>query len=88
MAAIGIDLGTSNTVIGVYKNGKVEIIQDPLGQRLIPSLVCYSDRDGVKIGNEAKVIKHLNVENTIYGNLLSYFSNTLLLVHHILISIF
>ncbi len=44
--AIGIDLGTTNTVVGFSHGGAVEIIHNAAGEALIPSVVAY-DKDGV-----------------------------------------
>lgn len=50
---IGIDLGTSNSCCGIWRNGKFEIIPDEYGNRTIPSIVAYSD-NSVHVGNDAK----------------------------------
>ena len=64
--AIGIDLGTTYSCIGVYKNNKAEIIANSNGQRLTPSCVSFKDGDRY-IGNAAKNIWMLNQKNTIYN---------------------
>ena len=63
---IGIDLGTTNSCVGVWKNNKVEIISNILGKRVTPSYVCYKSNTKILVGEQAKdqIIK--NIKNTIY----------------------
>ena len=51
--AIGIDFGTSNCCIGVFINGKVEIISNNFGEKLIPSYITFTEND-ILIGNSSK----------------------------------
>jgi molecular chaperone DnaK (HSP70) len=44
--AVGIDLGTTFSVVGLYQNGKVEIVRDKLGRNIFPSIVSYGDGGG------------------------------------------
>src|SRR3990167_11233538 len=62
---IGIDLGTTYSCVGVYKNGRVEIIPNELGHRITPSVVAFTDEDRM-IGDAAKNQASINPERTVY----------------------
>jgi molecular chaperone DnaK (HSP70) len=64
--AIGIDLGTVYSCVGVIKDGHVEIIANSQGNKITPSVVGFTDRDR-KVGDVAKSRMADNPENTIYG---------------------
>ena len=64
--AIGIDLGTTFSCIAVYKDNKIEIIPNELGDPTTPSIVTFSD-DKIYSGEETLRIQTKDPKNTIYG---------------------
>ena len=64
--AIGIDLGTTFSCIAVFKDNKVEIIPNEIGDSITPSIVCFSGNK-VYIGEQTLSIQTKDPKNTIYG---------------------
>jgi molecular chaperone DnaK len=65
--AVGIDLGTTNSVVAVMEGGKPSVIINSEGNRLTPSVVAYTRTGERLVGQIAKRQSVLNPENTIYS---------------------
>ena len=65
MVAIGIDLGTTYSCVGVFQNGRAEIIANDQGNRTTPSYVAFTDEERM-IGDGAKNQASMNPKNTVH----------------------
>ena len=63
---IGIDLGTTFSCIGVYRNSSVEIIPNEKGDRITPSIVCFLENEEL-VGEQTEYCRLKNSKNKIYA---------------------
>jgi len=64
---IGIDLGTTNSVVAVMEGGQPTVITTAEGGRLCPSVVSFNKNNERMVGQTAKRQSVINSENTIYS---------------------
>jgi len=64
---IGIDLGTTNSAMAVYENGEAKIIPNKEGRNTTPSIVAFTDKGEVLVGETAKRQMVTNPKKTIYS---------------------
>jgi molecular chaperone DnaK len=65
MAVVGIDLGTTNTVVACVRGGRVHVLGDEQGRRLLPSVVSFHPNGDVLVGHAAKERRVVDAKNTI-----------------------
>jgi molecular chaperone DnaK len=65
MSVVGIDLGTTNTVIACVRNGRVHVLGDEQGRRLLPSVVSFHPNGDTLVGHAAKARRAVDAKNTI-----------------------
>ena len=63
--AVGIDLGTTYSCVGIWQNDRVEIIANDQGNRTTPSYVAFNENERL-IGDSAKNQASMNPENTVF----------------------
>jgi molecular chaperone DnaK len=64
---VGIDLGTTNTVVGVVRGGETVALADADGHKLIPSVVSFHPSGSVLVGRAAKERRFLDPKNTVFS---------------------
>ena len=64
---LGIDLGTTNSVVAVADGGQSRVLADALGNRLVPSVVSFKSDGTILVGEEARERRLLDARNTIYS---------------------
>ncbi|RXJ85572.1 molecular chaperone DnaK [Arcobacter sp. CECT 8985] len=64
---IGIDLGTTNSCMAVYEGGEAKVISNKEGKNTTPSIVAFTDKGEVLVGDPAKRQAITNPEKTIYS---------------------
>ncbi len=64
---LGIDLGTTNSAMAVFENGEAKIIANKEGKNTTPSIVAFTDKGEILVGESAKRQAITNPEKTIYS---------------------
>jgi len=64
---LGIDLGTTNSAMAVFENGEAKIIANKEGKNTTPSIVAFTDKGEILVGESAKRQAVTNPEKTIYS---------------------
>ncbi len=64
---IGIDLGTTNSAVSIYEHGESKIIPNKEGKNTTPSVVAFTDKGEILVGDTAKRQAVTNPEKTIYS---------------------
>ncbi|MBE0492062.1 MAG: molecular chaperone DnaK [Sulfurospirillum sp.] len=64
---IGIDLGTTNSCVAIYERGESKVIANKEGRNTTPSIVAFTDKDEVLVGETAKRQAVTNPKRTIYS---------------------
>lgn len=63
--AVGIDLGTTNSVVAIARDGVPAALHDDSGKALVPSVVAYPDTGGVLVGEEARLLMAREPRNAV-----------------------
>ncbi len=62
---LGIDLGTTNSVVAVADGAQCQVLTTELGHRLIPSVVSFKPDGGIVVGEEARERRLLDAKHTV-----------------------
>ncbi|MDX1506511.1 MAG: Hsp70 family protein, partial [Spongiibacter sp.] len=63
--AVGIDLGTTNSLVASFRNGRLQTLSDAAGEQLLPSVVYYGENARVLVGKEAEAMAAADPANTL-----------------------
>ena len=63
--AVGIDLGTTNSVVAIAREGKPAALHDETGRAMVPSVVAYPASGGVLVGDEARLLMAQEPRNVV-----------------------
>ena len=63
--AVGIDLGTTNSVVAIAREGKPAALHDETGKAMVPSVVAYPSSGGVVVGDEARQVLAQEPKNVV-----------------------
>lgn len=63
--AVGIDLGTTNSLVATVRGGRSEVLSDAEGQAMLPSVVNYSSADGARVGAVAQALSSEHPADTL-----------------------
>ena len=63
--AVGIDLGTTNSLVATVRSGMSVVLNDAVGRPLLPSVVSYTADGGVEVGYDAEAKQSIDPKNTI-----------------------
>lgn len=63
--AVGIDLGTTNSVVAIAREGKPAALHDETGKALVPSIVAYPTAGGILVGEEARLLGACEPKNVV-----------------------
>ncbi len=64
---LGIDLGTTNSVVAIADGKEVRVLADDAGHRLVPSVVSFHPDGNVLVGDRARARRLIDAENTVYS---------------------
>ena len=63
--AVGIDLGTTNSVVAIARDGTPAALHDETGKALVPSVVAYPAAGGVLVGEDARLLMAQEPRNVV-----------------------
>src|SRR5687767_13118933 len=64
---LGIDLGTTNSVVAVVEDDRVRVLTDSTGHRLVPSVVSFHPSGDILVGDLARERRLIDARNTVYS---------------------